>query len=96
MLVLVGHDEKSFSLQICITKIITSIVQWVKDFSCSGLAMEALEQCMGCVRGCRLYIYIYIYIYMYVCIYICTCRLPVMYMYVHVMLCILYLKSIHK
>ena len=74
MLVLVGHDEKSFSLQICITKIITSIVQWVKDFSCSGLAMEALEQCMGCVRGCRLYIYIYIYIY--VCMYI--------YMYVQV------------
>ena len=33
MLVLVGHDERSFSLQINITKDITSIVQWVKDFS---------------------------------------------------------------
>ena len=35
MLVLVGHDERSFSLQINITKDITSIVQWVKDFSIS-------------------------------------------------------------
>ena len=33
MLVLVGHGERSFSLQINITKDITSIVQWVKDFS---------------------------------------------------------------
>ena len=33
MLVLVGHDERSFSLQINITKDITSIVQWVKYFS---------------------------------------------------------------
>ena len=33
MLVLVGHDEMSFSLQINITNDITSIVQWVKDFS---------------------------------------------------------------
>ena len=32
MLVFVGHDERSFSLQINITKHITSIVQWVKDF----------------------------------------------------------------
>ena len=32
MLVLVGPDE-SFSLQINITKDITSIIQWVKDFS---------------------------------------------------------------
>ena len=35
MLVLVGHDERSFSLQVNITKDITSIVQWVKDFSIS-------------------------------------------------------------
>ena len=33
MLVLVGHDKRRFSLQINITKDITSIVQWVKDFS---------------------------------------------------------------
>ena len=33
MLVLVGHDESSFSLQISITKDITLIVHWVKDFS---------------------------------------------------------------
>ena len=33
MLVLVGHDESSFSLQINKTKDITSIVKWVKDFS---------------------------------------------------------------
>ena len=33
LLVLVGHDERTFSLQINITKDITSIVQWVKDFS---------------------------------------------------------------
>ena len=33
MLILVGHDERSFSLQINITKDITSIVQRVKDFS---------------------------------------------------------------
>ena len=33
MLVLVGHDERSFSLQINITKDITSIVKWAKDFS---------------------------------------------------------------
>ena len=82
MLVLVGHGERSFSLQINITKDITSIVQWVKDFSmisfpclllfygiliafsilvltvntqpaiaCSELAMEALQQYVGCVQG---------------------------------------------
>ena len=82
MLVLVEHDKRSFSLQINITKDITSIVQWVKDFSMisfpcllllygvsivfsilvltintqpaiafSGLAMEALEQYVGCVQG---------------------------------------------
>ena len=33
MMILVGHAEKSFSSQINITKDITSIVQWVKDFS---------------------------------------------------------------
>ena len=33
MLVLVGHDERSFSLQISITKDITLIVHRVKDFS---------------------------------------------------------------
>ena len=33
MLILVGHDERNFSLQINITKDITPIVQWVKDFS---------------------------------------------------------------
>ena len=33
MLIKVGHDKWSFSLQINITKDITSIVQWVKDFS---------------------------------------------------------------
>ena len=33
ILILVGHDKKSFSLQINITKDITSIVQRVKDFS---------------------------------------------------------------
>ena len=33
MMVLVGHAEKSFTSQINITKDITSIVQWVKDFS---------------------------------------------------------------
>ena len=33
ILVLVGHDERSFSLQINITKYITLIVQWVKYFS---------------------------------------------------------------
>ena len=68
-------------MQINITTDITSIVQWVKDFSmisfvyyygfwhfgsflilvltvniqlaiaCSGLAMEALEQCVVCVWG---------------------------------------------
>ena len=32
MLILVGHDERSFSLQINMTKDITSMVQWVKDF----------------------------------------------------------------
>ena len=33
MLVLVGHDERSFSLQINLTKDIPSIVQSIKDFS---------------------------------------------------------------
>ena len=33
MLFLVGHDERRFSLQINVTDDITSIVQWVKDFS---------------------------------------------------------------
>ena len=33
MLILVGHDKWSSSLQINVTKDITSIVQWVKDFS---------------------------------------------------------------
>ena len=33
MLVLVGHDDRSFLLQISINKDITSIVQWVKEFS---------------------------------------------------------------
>ena len=32
MLILVGHEERKFSLQINITKDITSMVQWVKDF----------------------------------------------------------------
>ena len=32
MLILVGHDERSFSLQINMTKDITSMVQLVKDF----------------------------------------------------------------
>ena len=81
MLILVGHWERSFSLQVNITKDITSILQWVKDFSmtsflcyycllhfdsftilvltvntqpanaCSGLALEALEQWLRCVRA---------------------------------------------
>ena len=42
MLVLVGHDERSFSLQINITKDITSIVQWVKDFSMISLPCTLL------------------------------------------------------
>ena len=33
MLILAGHDERRFSLQINITKDITSMVQWVKAFS---------------------------------------------------------------
>ena len=33
MMVLVGHDERSFSLHINVTKGITWIIQWVKDFS---------------------------------------------------------------
>ena len=33
MFILVGHDERSFSLQINMTKVIASIVQWVQDFS---------------------------------------------------------------
>ena len=32
MLILGGQDESSFSLQINVTKDITLIVQWVKDF----------------------------------------------------------------
>ena len=31
--ILVGHDDRSFSLQVNIIKDITSIVQWVQDFS---------------------------------------------------------------
>ena len=118
MLVLVGHNERSFSLQINITKDITSKVQWVKDFSmislpcilllnsilmaysilvltvntqpviaCSRLAMEALEQYVGCLQGWWLcicmcmcvcmyvciYVYIYIYIYMCVFMYVYVC-----------------------
>ena len=33
MLILVEHDQKSFSLQINITEGITSIVQWINDTS---------------------------------------------------------------
>ena len=33
ILILVGHDKRSFSLQTNITKDIRSIVQWVNDFS---------------------------------------------------------------
>ena len=114
MLVLVGHNERSFSLQINITKDITSKVQWVKDFSmislpcilllngilmaysilvltvntqpviaCSGLAMEALEQYVGCLQGWWLcicmcmcvcmYVCIYVYMYICVCVYVCVC-----------------------
>ena len=84
MLILVGHDEMSFSLQISINKDIVLIVQRVRDFSmisvlcillfftvfcfdsftilvltanvqptiaCSGLAMETVEQGVGCVWG---------------------------------------------
>ena len=110
MLVLVGHNERNFSLQINITKDITSKVQWVKDFSmislpcilllngilmaysilvltvntqpviaCSGLAMEALEQYVGCLQGWWLcicmcmcvcmYVCIYVYIYIYMCVF---------------------------
>ena len=33
MLILVEHDQKSFSLQINVTEGITSIVQWINDTS---------------------------------------------------------------
>ena len=33
MLILVGHDETSFSFGTNITKDTTSIAQWIKDFS---------------------------------------------------------------
>ena len=118
MLVLVGHNERSFSLQINITKDITSKVQWVKDFSmislpcilllngilmaysilvltvntqpviaCSGLAMEALEQYVGCLQGWWLCIcmcmcvcmYVCIYVYIYICVCLCMCMFVYMY-----------------
>ena len=40
MLVLVGHDKRSFSLQINITKVITSIVQWGKNSSMISFLMD--------------------------------------------------------
>ena len=50
MLILAGHDERRFSLQINITKDITSMVQWVKAFSmtsflCILLLVIAIGYC---------------------------------------------------
>ena len=121
MLVLVGHGERSFSLQINITKDITSIVQWVKDFSlisspcilllygiliafsilvltvntqpaiaCSELAMEALQQYVGCVQGQCLFICMCIcvcvctYVYIILCMCLCMC----LYMYICMCVCV--------
>ena len=129
MLVLVGHNERSFSLQINITKDITSKVQWVKDFSmislpcilllnsilmaysilvltvntqpviaCSSLAMEALEQYVGCLQGWWLcicmcmcvcmYVCIYVYIYIYICVCLCMC----MYVYIYIVCLCVYIS----
>ena len=124
MLVLVGHDERSFSLQINITKDITSIVQWVKDFSisfpcvlllygiliafsilvltvntqpaiaCSELAMEALQQYVGCVQGQCLFICMCIcvcvctYVYIIICMCLCMCLYMYICMCVYVCMCI--------
>ena len=33
IMILVGHEERSFSLQTNLTKDTTSLVQWAKDFS---------------------------------------------------------------
>ena len=33
IMILVGHEERNFSLQTNLTKDTTSLVQWVKDFS---------------------------------------------------------------
>ena len=51
MLILVGHEERRFSLQISITKDITSVVQWVKAFSmtsflCILLLVIAIGYCI--------------------------------------------------
>ena len=125
MLVLVRHGERSFSLQINITKDVTSIVQQVKYFSmisfpcilllydiliafsilvltvntqpaiaCSELAMEALQQYVGCVQGQCLFICMCIYVCVctYVYIIICMCLCMCLYMYicmcVYVCMCI--------
>ena len=56
MLILVGHDERSLSMQISITKDIKSIVQWVKDFpmiSFLCILLLLLESCW-CLY-CRLW-----------------------------------------
>ena len=76
MLVLVGHDERSFSLQINITKDITSIVQWVKDFSIwfpcilllYGILIAFSILCV-CIYICMC-VCVYVYICMFVCIYV--------------------------
>ena len=140
MLLLVGHDERSFSLQINITTDITSIVQWVKDFSmisflcilycfwyfdsfsilvltvntqpaiaCSGLAMEALEQCVVCIWGWQLYmcmsicacvfvcacIYVYVYLRVYVCVCVYLCVFVCIYICVCVCVCVCVYTCMH-
>ena len=49
MLILVGNDERSFPLQINITKYVTSIVQWVKDFSMIIISLYIFIMCSYCI-----------------------------------------------
>ena len=58
MFILVGHEERSFSLQIKNIKNITSIVQWVKDFSmisilCILLLLTAFWQLYNISFSCK-------------------------------------------
>ena len=48
MLILVGHDERNFSLQINITKDSTSILQRIKDFYIiiSSLYINTIAYCI--------------------------------------------------
>ena len=72
--------------------------------ACSGLAMEVLEQHVGCVQSWWLClcmcicvcVYVFMYVCIYVCVYVCVCVCIHVCVYLYICMCVyMYICNIY-